>query len=167
MSEPGKNIDLDKSRNSSGLTLIELLVIVAILGVTIAVAGMSLRAFGNDLQNAASETSAFFKQARIKAISTTSAYRVVFESDTKLRAEHAVFCDKDETWEHDISLDLVLREDIVMDQSGFQAGEVLVCFNSRGITDDSYPENPEVILKDQNGLEKVVEVYKGGGVVIR
>ena len=167
MSEPGKNIYLDKSRNSSGLTLIELLVIVAILGVTIAVAGMSLRAFGNDLQNAASETSAFFKQARIKAISTTSAYRVVFESDTRLRAEHAVFCDEDETWEQDISLDLVLREDIVMDQSGFQPGEVLVCFNSRGITDDSYPVNPEVILKDQNGLEKVVEVYKGGGVVIR
>lgn len=167
MSESRKSMLLDKSRNSKGITIIELLVIVAILGITIVAGGMGLRALGNDLQNAASETSAFFKQARIKAISTTSAYRVVFESETRLRAEHAVFCEEGGAWEHDARLDLVLREDIVMDGSGYQAGDVLLCFNSRGITDDTYPQNPEVRLKDQSGQEKIVEVYKGGGVVIR
>lgn len=161
ISNPKKT--LNTFRHSRGMSLVELLVILAILSIVVSIAIMNLRSFGNDLENAAQETSAFFKQARIRAINTTSAYRVVFESDTRLRAEYAVFCDDDEGWEHEPQLDLVLREDVVMDDADFDAEEVLLCFNSRGIAN----EDTEVLLRDKQGREKIVEVYMGGGVLIQ
>ncbi len=150
--------------SSRGLTIVELVIILAILGILISISAANLRPLGNDLENAVQETAAFFKYARIKAISTTSAYQVVFESNTKLKAEYALFCDTPNDMIEDIRLQLELRENITIKSEDFQPGDVLVCFNNRGTTNQT---NPTVILQDQYGNEKAVEVFVGGAVVIQ
>lgn len=147
----------------AGLTVVELVVVLAILGVLAGIVGMNLRPFGGDLENAAQETVSFFKLTRAKAMARTAAYRVVFASETRLRAEFANTCNHSGTWTNDAQLGLELREGVVMDATGLEAGDVLLCFNSRGLS----TQNPSIDLVGAEGRTRSVEVYLGGAVVIK
>ncbi len=61
---------------SEGFTLIEALVTIAIIGVLAALVGPGLFAVNKPLQNATNQVSGIFKQVRLRAIATTTAYRV-------------------------------------------------------------------------------------------
>ncbi|EFI36241.1 hypothetical protein Dthio_PD3698 [Desulfonatronospira thiodismutans ASO3-1] len=160
---PSYNYFPESKSSCQGLTLIELLVILAILGIIISIMGMNLRPFGNDLENATQETAGFFKQTRVKAISSTSAYRVIFNTDNHLIVEHAIFCKDEEGWQRDAKLDLELREGVVFNSKDFTNEEVLLCFNSRGFS----TENIELEIVDAKNNSKALEVYLGGAVVIK
>jgi prepilin-type N-terminal cleavage/methylation domain-containing protein len=62
--------------SSKGLTLVELLVVIAIIGILGAFTAPSLFFTHKPLKSATEQTASIFKQARIRAISTTSAYRI-------------------------------------------------------------------------------------------
>lgn len=143
----------------AGFTLVEVLIVISIMGILFMIAAPSFRGLSNDLENASAETAGFLRQARTKAITTTSAYRVIFESTTHLRVEHARRCD-DTTWTADAGVQLYLREGAQLDGTGLTAGDVLMCYNSRGIADAS----PMLVVRDQQGFEYKIETFLGGAV---
>ena len=69
--------------------MVELLVILAIVGILAAMAGPQILFLSKPLQNATDQTAGIFKQARMRSIATTSAYRIRAESTTKLKVEAA------------------------------------------------------------------------------
>lgn len=140
-----------------GFTILELLVVVAIMGVLLGIAGLNLRPLSNDLQNDTNLVVGIFKQARVKAVSTTSGYRIVKKSSTKITAEYSNSCSST-SWTEDARLSVNLEHDTrILGGNG-----TLLCFSSKGLA----TANPTLSLK--NGSEtRQVEVFLGGSVEIR
>ena len=63
-------------RNSKGFTLTESLAVVTIFGVLAAISAPVILWFNKPLQNASNQTAGIFKQARMRAIATTSSLRI-------------------------------------------------------------------------------------------
>ena len=147
-------------RGSQALTLLEIILVVAVVGIVLAIGAVRLNALGDPLGTAAATVEGTFKQVRAKAMSTTSAYRVSRVSATGLRAEYAVSCSDTSGWVHDPKLDATL-EDRVQITAPSTNGEI-VCFDSRGIADT----NPTVALADAKGATATVEVFLGGAVAV-
>lgn len=145
----------------AGFTIIELLIVLAVAGLVVGIAAPRFRALTNELESAARETGGFFQLARSKAMTTTSAYRVIVDSDTRLRAESARGCGADEDeWEEDTSVRLNLRERTSLENVA--ADSTLICFNSRGVGD----ANPTVRVRQRDGDAWDVEVFVGGSVEV-
>jgi prepilin-type N-terminal cleavage/methylation domain-containing protein len=142
-----------------GFTLVEALIVVILVGLVMGIAANTFSGLSNDLENAAAETGAFFRQVRARAMTTTSAYRVVYASATELRTESARACN-DTTWTGDAGLSLVLRERTTVKADGIADGDVVVCYNSRGIGNAS----PTLIVTSRVGEEAEVEIFAGGAV---
>lgn len=149
-------------RIRAGFTLVEVLIVVSMLGLLMSVAATRFTGLGNDLENATTDTAGFLRQVRARAMSTTSAYRVVIDSDTQLRTEHARRC-ADGDWTQDPSLTLRLRERTAIKGDDIVAGDTVLCFNSRGIADAT----PELTIRDHAGYANRVQVFLGGGVRIQ
>lgn len=159
-----------KARFQLGFTTIELLVIMAIMGILAGVAFINLRPLSNEAQNAANQIAAAVRQVRTKGMATTSAYRLVFESSTTLRASSASNCSVDAD-----SADWVDRpdSDIVIDGSGritaYGDGSpiigtpTIVCFSSRGFS----TTGASLRVLDDRGRVSTVEVFLGGAVEVR
>jgi prepilin-type N-terminal cleavage/methylation domain-containing protein len=64
------------SPNSAGFTLLELLSVVGLMGVLAVMTGPMLLWANKPLQNGTNQTAGIFKQVRMRAIVTTSVYRV-------------------------------------------------------------------------------------------
>lgn len=150
--------------NLRGLSLVELLVTLAVIGIALSIAALNLRPLGNDLQNATTEVASNLKQLRAKAMSTTSAYRLVYRSPTTLEAQWAKSCSAT-TWTTEARLNVELREDIrfTTPAQSTTPGTSLVCFNSRGQSTQSL----SLTLKDEKSRSRQVQVFLGGGVVIQ
>lgn len=137
-------------------TLIEALVVLGITGIILAIGAINLRELNNPLQNGASQLEGFFKQARSKAMATTSAYRIHAESPSRLVAEYAANCNA-AAWTADPKLTLEFAEGVKV--SGTNSPWP-VCFTSRGLAN----KNLIVTLSDANNRTRQVEVMLGGGV---
>lgn len=147
-------------RRRAGLSLLEVLVVVGILGVALGIGFSNLRPLAGDLHNNANRVAGTFRQVRAKAMVTTSAYRVVKLSATRLRAEYAVTCSA-ASWTADPKLGIDLGDRTEIRTPAANTG--LVCFNSRGLAED----NPTLVLADPAGKTVSVEVFLGGAVEIR
>jgi len=79
-------------RSSAGSSLIELLAVLAIVGIAVGAASLYLRPLEAPVQTAAAELEGFLKQARARALSTTSACRVLPATARGVRAECADDC---------------------------------------------------------------------------
>ncbi len=140
-----------------GFSLVELLVVLAILGVALGIGFLNLRPFYNPLEDAQTRLRGHLNLVRGKAMATTSAYRVRPQGDRVLVAEWARRC-SDTTWTGDPSLRLELPQEV-----RFAQGNWSLCFNSRG-----YADRNLVIRVEQPGRGfREVEVLLGGGVVER
>jgi len=146
-------------RARAGFTLIELLIVLVLVGLVLTIATPRFRGLENQLQNAAMETTSFLRQARTSAMARTSAYRVIVGSTTELRGEFANSCAAT-TWADDTRTRLDLRDGVVMEGTVIVPGDVLTCYNARGVADAS----PTFVLRDRLLNGQLVEVFLGGAV---
>lgn len=154
----------------SGLTLLEILVVMAILAIVLGIAFVDLRPLNNPIQNGFTQTLGFFQQVRSKAMATTSAYRVVVDANGTLQVGYARRC-SDTVWTPDNQLAVAnvqaggARSALDLREQGLTFGPVnwQVCFNSRGLANFSQP-GQTIRLQDNRGNTRQVEVMLGGGV---
>jgi len=136
----------------SGATFVELLVVLAILGIGLGMASIFLQSTDNALQTSSVLLEASFREARLMAIAETAAYRVVPQGSAVVRMEHAATC-ADTTWASADSPPVELPEGVAIQEEGWA-----VCFNSRGISSD----NVVVTLAHASYGTRQVEVLLGG-----
>ncbi|MBX7145465.1 MAG: type II secretion system GspH family protein [Oligoflexia bacterium] len=137
-------------------TVIELLVALAITGILAGIAIINLHALSSSSANAAAELATLLKQARARAISSTSAYFVVPISTTQVVTRFGTNC-SDTTLINDPTLSLSLP-------SGTNLGSIswTICFTSRGLSDS----NTQIPIYDLHSQNHQVEVLLGGSVRI-
>ena len=142
----------------SGFSIIELLVIIAIIGILATIGFLNLRPLHNEARAAANDFAGTVKQARGRAMVTTSAYRLVYRAPDRVEMQWRKTCAGSDAWTPEARFDLELRDGTTVD--GRVDGEELLCFNSRGTTDQS----PTVTFRDARGRTASVAVFAGGGV---
>lgn len=160
-------------KDSSGFTLVEVLVVLIIIGTMAAFAMPSVLWANKPLENASKQVAGNFKVARAKAVAKTSAYRITAVSATQFLVESATRCDKEpsqETWEVDSTFDTKLPQDTELipktlvdgtEKSDFQNWNV--CFNSRGAANKAL----QITLKDNSTkTQQKIQVLKGGMVTV-
>lgn len=143
-----------------GLTLLEVLLVVAVVGIVLAIGAVSLRRLGDPLGAATSAVEGTFRQARAKAMSTTSAYRVSRSGPATLAVAYARTCSDSGAWTPDPRLATALEHGATLERP--DADGVIVCFDSRGIAD----ANPTVTVRGPDGGTRDVEVLIGGAVEV-
>lgn len=136
----------------AGLTLLELLVVVAIIGMSVSVAAFNLEPLESPLQSATTLTESFARQARLNAIATTSAYRIIPFSSSRLAAQTASSCAAT-TWTTDPDMRLDLPTGVTFESTDWSA-----CFSSRGISST----NVTATLQHDTYGSADVEVLVGG-----
>lgn len=142
-------------RNALGFSLLELLVVLAVLGVLVGIAGLNLRGLDTPAQSGANALGGVFRQARAKAMGATAAYRVRARSATAAAVESARSCASAEAdWTPAASPRLELPPGVSL-STGWS-----VCFDSRGYA----TANPTVTATDRDGRTDRVEVLLGGAV---
>jgi prepilin-type N-terminal cleavage/methylation domain-containing protein len=150
--------------SAKGLTLLELLLALALVAIAVGIGFVNFRTLGADVANGAHQLAGGVKQARAKAMATTSAYRLVYLSPTELRAEWSRSCAGEDGWTLDPSFNLELPSNVIIYEiANPLASDVIVCFNSRGLAD----ANPTLRLRDFEGRTAEVEVLIGGAVELR
>ncbi|MGF1604359.1 MAG: GspH/FimT family pseudopilin [Thermosynechococcaceae cyanobacterium] len=155
--------------DNAGVTMPELMAVIAITGVLAAIAAPSM-SFGTEpLRDTTNRVSANLKMARSKAMAQTSAYRVRPISNGEMVIERATNCD-DTNWTRDAGFsdeDLTFDDDIVLDSVTSDGNPVAnitswtVCFDSRGMTDQTLVLTLENLEKDQT---QELQIFRGGTI---
>ncbi len=179
-----------KTTKDKGFTMVELLVIIAIIGIMAAFSAPYINFGVNPLKDTTNRLASNFKLMRVKAMSQTSAYRIKQATSTTLKIERAKSClAPDSDWIVDNNFD---SEDLTLteakDVQGLAKGAVIeitaatenttnitpligtasspgwsLCFNSRGLANKTL----EITITDQKTTKtKRIEIFQGGGVQI-
>jgi len=136
----------------SGMTLVELLVALAILGLGLTASTMYLKSTDNPLKTGSVLLEGSLREARLMAIAETAAYRLVPQGTRAVRMEHAGTCG-DTTWLDAPVPSVPMPDGVTIVTEGW-----VVCFNSRGISSD----NVVVTLSHEDFGTRQVEVLLGG-----
>jgi len=136
----------------SGVTFVELLVALSILGIALAVSSIYLKSTDNPLKTGSVLLEGAMREARLMAIAETAAYRVVPQGTRAVRMQHAATCG-DTTWSDATTPSVTMPDGVTVDSEGWA-----VCFNSRGISSD----NVVVTLSHGGYGTRQVEVLLGG-----
>ncbi|MBB6098242.1 type II secretion system protein H [Deinobacterium chartae] len=146
----------------SGFSLIELLVVIAIIGVLATIAAINLRDLDQPLHNARDQFAGTLRQARIRAISSTSAYFVqIPASGTQAISYTAQNCrvtDKTK-WTEQRALQLKLPEGVKIATGNTT---LTVCFTARGLAQ----AGQTFTLTDTKGRTAQVQLLLGGGIEV-
>lgn len=140
------------SRNTSGFTVIELLVILAVLGIALASASLFLKPAAAPLQSATVLTEGYMRQIRARAMSTTSAYRMAPIDATRMGSSYAASCDAT-TWTDDPDFELELPRGVELSSTAWN-----LCFSSRGLASN----NLTISLQHDQFGTRDIEVLLGG-----
>jgi type IV fimbrial biogenesis protein FimT len=116
---------------NTGMTLPEVLVVLAIIGLVLGAAPLMLNKAEGPLQSATSLFEGYLRQARARAMSTTSAYRIQAIAPDRLAAEWANDCDAG-AWNADPQLTLELPRDVRLSDTAWT-----ICFTTRGWSSDN------------------------------
>ena len=143
---------MTRRHSEAGLTLLEVMVVVAILGLGVGIASLRLQPLETPLQSSATLVEGFFREARLKAIATTSAYRVLPSTSSRLMAQTADSCGAS-TWTTVVGMNLDLASGVTLSSTAWS-----VCFGSRGISNDNVSVK---LLHDPLG-STTIEVLLGG-----
>ncbi len=139
-----------------GYSIVELIVVLAMTMSLMSISVYNLRNLERPLKTGSAQLGGFFKQARSKAIATTSAYRVYAISSTQVATTYGVNCDN-ATTTFDSELTYNLPSELEFTDTSWE-----VCFSARGIANN----NITVIMQDKEGQTSTVEVFLGGAVRI-
>ncbi len=141
-----------RKHRESGSTLLEVLTVIAILGITLGVTILNLEPLESPLSAGITLTESFLREARLSAIATTSAHRVSPTASHRLGVEEAASCSAS-TWTTVTGMNLNLPKGVTLSDTSWS-----VCFSSRGISADNITIE---LQHDQFGTRQV-EVLLGG-----
>lgn len=130
----------------------ELLAVLAVVGIAVGAASLYLRPMEAPVQTAAAELEGFLRQARARALATTSACRVLPVTSRGVRAECADECGAS-TWTPEAGGGLGFPDRVTMTNTAWS-----VCFDSRGLAD----ANLTITLVHPEYRGRQVEVLLGG-----
>jgi prepilin-type N-terminal cleavage/methylation domain-containing protein len=154
---------LSRTWSPGGFTLIEGIVVTAIMAIIFSVALMGFRGFSNPLENQYSELISLIRLARIKAMQNTAAYRLSADAGV-VRVEFAPNCTSP-TWSSDPSIGRDLgggtRGFRLSDGVSMTPASWILCFTSRGSLGS--PSNLTLNLS-RSGNTRSMQVHLGGGV---
>jgi prepilin-type N-terminal cleavage/methylation domain-containing protein len=139
---------------SHGFSLIELLIVIAVLGILLGIAAVTLNGLNQPLENASNQLQSVLKGSRIKAISTTSAHRVRPLDSKNIVVEWSKNC-AETAWTPDSTLAANLPDEVELSSTTWS-----VCFNSRGVANAV----TSVSVQNDAGRTKTVKVFLGGAV---
>jgi prepilin-type N-terminal cleavage/methylation domain-containing protein len=137
---------------ASGFTVPELLIVIALMGIGLTAAVMNLAPAEAPLSTAATVLESTFRQARLQAISTTSAHRVSPTGSGGLNIEFASTC-SDTTWNPAPHGNYELPDGVSMSDTSW-----VICFSSRGLSS----VNQTIVLNHPDYGSISVEVLVGG-----
>lgn len=143
-----------KRSGQYGFSLIEVVVVIALIAVLSGVALANLRELHDPVRTGASQLSGFIKQVRSRAMSATQAFLIQPTASDRVVALRANTCSA-ETWTPDSRLVLDLPSGVSLTDLDWD-----VCISSRGLPDD----NVAIELNDLDGRQRVVELLLGGAV---
>ena len=143
-------------KTERAFTLLELLATLAIAAVFLGAGFSYITDFENRAHSGALELSRFFKQARVRGMASTLAYKVAPVSVSRVGVLTAANCSA-ATWASDSSLILDLPGGVQFTSTTWD-----VCYNSRGLPDT----NAFATVVDADDQMQTVEVMLGGGIRI-
>jgi hypothetical protein len=124
--------------------------VLAIMGISLGIAALYVAPVKQPLQMGVAQVSSFFRQARLRAMATTSAYQVSGSGTTTVVSKSADSCSAT-TWTPDDQLTLP-------DGVAMTSGSWSVCFSSRGVSSDNI-----VLTLTHAGYRSIsIEVLIGG-----
>jgi prepilin-type N-terminal cleavage/methylation domain-containing protein len=139
-------------KRARGFTLSEVLVCLAIMGMSATIGSLYLDPMTTPIESGSIQLEGFFRQARLRAMATTSAHRISPTDSSNLAVEYAGTC-SDTTWTTDGDMELELPNGVTMSDATWS-----VCFSSRGIS----LNNVTVTLAHSTYGTRQVEVLLGG-----
>ncbi len=131
-----------------------MLVVISLIGTMSAIGISNITALNNPLQNGTNELTGFLKQARARAISTTSAYTVRPLNETQIITEVGNSCD-DPAPELDATLTYTFPHQVHIPDTSWE-----ICFTSRGLATSS----PTIYVYGPNNKVQSISIYLGGAV---
>jgi hypothetical protein len=146
----------NKKSDQAGTSLIELLTVLAMVGLSVGATTAILAPAEAPLETGAVLLEGFFTRARARAMATTSAYRVRAVDADSVVAQFAGSCSA-ATWTDEERMELELPRDVTLPDTSWT-----VCFTSRGAAD----ANVLVALNHPRTGTKQVEVFTGGSARI-
>jgi len=167
-----------KTNPNEGMSLIEILVVVALTALLAAFAAPAITFGTNPLKDSSNRIAASFKWARAQAMASTSAVRIRPISNTQFVMERATRCSettaanwtiisdrvqKDGQWVYeDLSIDSP-AELIDAEEDGVSVDltDWDICFNSRGTADKTL----DLTFEDMNTNQtRAMKIFFGGAV---
>ncbi|MFN8391685.1 MAG: type II secretion system protein [Bdellovibrionota bacterium] len=144
------------SDDCRGTTLVEMLVVFAIVGILSSSAISNLAQIKNPLKDGISQALGFVKEVRAKALSTTSAYTVRPSTTGRLVTTTGKTCSDAAPATAGLSLDL---------PSGAALTDITwsICFNSRGLTEGA----SSFSIQNADGETETIEIFLGGAARIQ
>ncbi len=139
-------------RRQTGMTLPELLVVLAILGILLGATPLMLNKAEGPLRSGTSLFQGYLRQVRARAMSTTSAYRIQAPAPDRLVAEWAVDCGAG-VWTADPALTLELPRGVTLTDTAWT-----ICFTTRGWSND----NQVFVLRHPEAGTARIELLLGG-----
>lgn len=154
-----------KIKSSQGFTLLELLVVMAVVGILVGIAATNFANLRQPADEAARGVSVLLKTARARAIASTAAVRIQRDAGSRAYAfAEAPSCTAT-TWTTRPAQQYLLPDDVTI-TSPTKAWKA--CFNSRGTIDVPTGATLDAVtFTDRKARKRTLTLYAGGAAEVK